>query len=190
MGSLFPCLLLKGRQCERDGGWVKECPESKERSGGFTFARRKLWWRSLLGGQWPPHTKSQKASHSLIKCPETRNSLLQLLTYYTGNCNFVQVNLWWLSQYARAAIDFIDSPAGVLCWDGVTSWLADVDLSSWWKSSPYGIWHLLKYFPHLSIVLQIRNLQAILNQSWPANPKEKSKGWAEARTPCLRKHTR
>jgi hypothetical protein len=24
MGPLLPCLLLKGRQCERDGGWVTE----------------------------------------------------------------------------------------------------------------------------------------------------------------------
>src|SRR6266516_5669207 len=39
------------------------------------------------------------------------SSLLQLPTYYTENYNFVQVNLWWLRQYVRAAIDMIDSPA-------------------------------------------------------------------------------
>jgi hypothetical protein len=32
------------------------------------------------------------------------SSLLQLPTHYTDNYNFVQVNLWWLRQYVRAAI--------------------------------------------------------------------------------------
>jgi len=38
------------------------------------------------------------------------NSLLQLPTYYTANYNFVQVNLWWLRQYVRAAMDSVESP--------------------------------------------------------------------------------
>ena len=39
------------------------------------------------------------------------SSLLQLPTYYTGNYNFVQVNLWWLRQYVRAVMDPAQSPA-------------------------------------------------------------------------------
>jgi hypothetical protein len=39
------------------------------------------------------------------------NSLLQLLTYDTENYNFVQVNLWWLRQYVRTAMDLVESPA-------------------------------------------------------------------------------
>jgi len=33
------------------------------------------------------------------------NSLLQLPDHYTGNDNFVQVNLWWLRQYVRATME-------------------------------------------------------------------------------------
>lgn len=39
------------------------------------------------------------------------SSLLQLLTYYTANDNFVQVNLWWLRKYVRAAMDLAESQA-------------------------------------------------------------------------------
>jgi hypothetical protein len=34
MGPLLPCLLLKGRQYERDGGWVKELYVVDEFLGG------------------------------------------------------------------------------------------------------------------------------------------------------------
>jgi hypothetical protein len=37
------------------------------------------------------------------------SSLLQLPTYYTSNYNFVQVNLWWLRKYVRAAVDLAES---------------------------------------------------------------------------------
>ena len=37
------------------------------------------------------------------------SSLLQLPTYYTNNYNFVQVNLWWLRQYVRTAIESTES---------------------------------------------------------------------------------
>lgn len=37
------------------------------------------------------------------------SSLLQLPTYYTSNYNFVQVNLWWLRRYVRAAVDLAES---------------------------------------------------------------------------------
>ena len=39
------------------------------------------------------------------------SSLLRLPTYYTNNYNFVQVNLWWLRRYVRAAIQPADSTA-------------------------------------------------------------------------------
>jgi hypothetical protein len=39
------------------------------------------------------------------------SSLLQLPTYYTGNYNFVQVNLWWLRQYVHAAMNLAASPS-------------------------------------------------------------------------------
>ncbi|PVH68340.1 hypothetical protein DL98DRAFT_631600, partial [Cadophora sp. DSE1049] len=42
---------------------------------------------------------------------QVASSLLQLPTYYTGNYNFIQVNLWWLRQYVRAVIDPAQSPA-------------------------------------------------------------------------------
>ena len=38
------------------------------------------------------------------------SSLLHLPTYYTGNYNFVQVNLWWLRKYVQAAVNMADSP--------------------------------------------------------------------------------
>ena len=37
------------------------------------------------------------------------NFLLQLLTYYTWNYNFVQVNFWWLRHYMHMTIEFIES---------------------------------------------------------------------------------
>ena len=37
------------------------------------------------------------------------NSLLQLPTHYTTNYNFVRINLWWLRQYVRMAIESMGS---------------------------------------------------------------------------------
>jgi hypothetical protein len=37
------------------------------------------------------------------------SSLLQLPEYYTGNDNFVQINIWYLRQYIRRAIGSIES---------------------------------------------------------------------------------
>ena len=41
---------------------------------------------------------------------QVASSLLQLPTHYTNNYNFVQVNLWWLRQYVRTAMQSIESP--------------------------------------------------------------------------------
>lgn len=35
---------------------------------------------------------------------QVSSALLQLLTYYTINFNFIRINLWWLRRYIRAII--------------------------------------------------------------------------------------
>jgi hypothetical protein len=46
---------------------------------------------------------------SKISSVQMVSSLVQLLTYYTSNYNFIQVNLWWLRKYFHAAVNTVES---------------------------------------------------------------------------------
>jgi hypothetical protein len=46
---------------------------------------------------------------SKISSVQMVSSLVQLLTYYTSNYNFIQVNLWWLRKYVHAAVNTVES---------------------------------------------------------------------------------